>query len=870
MIMPLPSFARLLTWTIFRRLSREWGRALLLVGGIALGVSMFLAIHFAADASVAAFRQSSALLGGQLEIRARRGLLKEEELRSIYPWVAKSALSAVFLEATAEVDSAPGSLPSATLLTITGIDPTEHSELTALGGDSLSDELPIAWVGSRFDLQNLGRLCVVVAERKSCLMLRRVPEEIESSVFLGRNALIMELRTLQEISGREGFVSGVLLKEPAHIAAAARPLWREELGRLVSELAADVPSGGGLVLEGDAERESRADKLLGAFRMNVLVMVLMTLLVCAFTVYNASQLSVRALLPDLSTLHTLGLSRPWMIAAVFLEAVVLGSLGALLGLTLGHPISQLTANVFLATAQTLYHVPAVSETLSFVSAPWLYVSSFLVGLGISVVGAVVPASKVRRVVPGIGVRAVQQAAPLDMRLLLLLACGSTLMGLLCVVLGLFSSSAIAAHGASFAIVVSVIFLAAPVLLGAARAAKSWLLPVIGPHAGLQVLLGVSGALGNIRASSVAVATTGCGLALLLGLGIMVESFRSSLGVWVEDSIAADFFISQDPGAKSRGVMLSEDYLQKVSKLPGVAEVLRTAALQGSVCREPSDCRDISVFGSEVRVAPDRRRYRLVKGDLKLADFEAGQSALISESAESRYGMRVGQLVSVALPGNEDFSVVVSGVYKDFSSEQGNILVDFSLLQKRSGRHGAESAAVYLTASASKEGVFSNLQALSLSDDGARVQDQGELRAAVFEIFDATFRVTDVLKITVILVCALGFAVTLAQLASERGREFRTIKMLGASERSLMGGVFFEGLLLALPSVLLGSFGGLLLALLLVCVINPLSFGWSLLFVVSPRTLALPIVALLGAYLIPLGWFVTRQVALISRASLSEE
>jgi putative ABC transport system permease protein len=779
----------------------------------------------------------------------------------------------VFLEASAKIHTQGGDSPR---ISVTGIDPLEQVALfsqrsppSEKQGASASErdggETVRAWIGSQFAFAKGSELCLHFGLKETCVKPEVISPEAEREASLGKSALVMDIHALQRAIGREGGVSGVIVKEPAGQSSEERRSFRRELEALVMEV-----TSGRLVLEGDEERQQRAEKLLGAFRMNVAVMVLMTLVVCAFTVFNSAQLSVRALLPELSTLRTLGLSRAWMVTAVILESALLGCVGAALGLTLGAPLSSVTAALFLSTAESLYRVPHVSETLSFFSYPELYGTSFFVGVLVSVLGAVLPALKVRKVVPGVGTRTVMQDPPPSMKGRLALALGLSLAGVLCVAVGFRLRSDLAAHGASFAIVGVVIALSAPLLLFSGAALKRFLLPVLRPRRALELLLGANGALGNIRASAVAVATTSSGLALLIGLGIMVESFRTTLGLWVEDSIAADFYLSRGADTPGQAGELSEDFIDDVIKVPGVAEVLRFSPREGTVCSAQGACLLLPLHAAEVRDQADRRRYRLIAGALDLEALNDGRAALVSESAAGRYGFKMGDALEIYFPGAAPFRVLVSGVYKDFTSERGNVLLSYQMLRARGFLSTAESAAVYLNSAASREGVREALETLGAKVQGLKLQDQSQLRGAVFEIFDRTFRITDVLKITVILVCALGFAVTLSQLAGERGREFRTVKTLGAPRSSLMLGVFIEGGILALPSMLLGMAGGILLSLLLVTVINPLSFGWTLGYVVSAETLALPVVAILAAYLLPLCWFVFQQAKLLARSDLSAE
>ena len=97
-----------------------------------------------------------------------------------------------------------------------------------------------------------------------------------------------------------------------------------------------------------------------------------------------------------------------------------------------------------------------------------------------------------------------------------------------------------------------------------------------------------------------------------------------------------------------------------------------------------------------------------------------------------------------------------------------------------------------------------------------------------------------MRFIVALICVLGFILTALQLHEERRFEIRTLLTLGLSRRGLQGSVFLEGLLMLTPGLLVGALGGTLLALILIHLVNPLSFGWTLNFVPTLRQYGMPI------------------------------
>jgi len=84
---------------------------------------------------------------------------------------------------------------------------------------------------------------------------------------------------------------------------------------------------------------------------------------------------------------------------------------------------------------------------------------------------------------------------------------------------------------------------------------------------------------------------------------------------------------------------------------------------------------------------------------------------------------------------------------------------------------------------------------------------------------------------------------------ERAGELETLKSLGATRKEIAGATAWEGVGLAIVGLAAGFFLSLVLGWLLIYVINPQSFGWTLQFSVpwkSLTTLALLTVATAAA------------------------
>jgi putative ABC transport system permease protein len=104
---------------------------------------------------------------------------------------------------------------------------------------------------------------------------------------------------------------------------------------------------------------------------------------------------------------------------------------------------------------------------------------------------------------------------------------------------------------------------------------------------------------------------------------------------------------------------------------------------------------------------------------------------------------------------------------------------------------------------------------------------GEIRRSSLGIFDRSFAVTYALEAVAVLVGMFGLSSSLGAIVLARRREFGVLRHLGMTRREVGAMLAAEGALLALAGAAAGLVLGAAISLVLVRVINPQSFGWSM-------------------------------------------
>jgi putative ABC transport system permease protein len=186
---------------------------------------------------------------------------------------------------------------------------------------------------------------------------------------------------------------------------------------------------------------------------------------------------------------------------------------------------------------------------------------------------------------------------------------------------------------------------------------------------------------------------------------------------------------------------------------------------------------------------------------------------------------VGDQLWVASPRG-DVAFRVSGVYYDYSTEGGAVVVDLETLQARFGPDGINSVALYLEPGRDPDRVVDELRA-RFREVPLVVRSNRRLREEIFTIFDQTFAITRILQAMSLLVAVCGITLTLLIQARERVSELALCRSLGASRGQLFRVFVGQGVGIALLALGLGLAGGLALAWILIFAINRAYFGWTI-------------------------------------------
>ncbi len=860
------------TWRHWRRSPKSTA---LLVVILALGVGVFFSIRLANRAAVAGFGLFTENLTGECDfvVSSPSGMMREAwlpEMREVldglplalYPVLETTATDVVSAEGTdgfsAEQFQVMGldiyALPNLIYLTEGRYRPPQE---LAMGGeaddregeggdgnarDGIASRAPVFIARALADQRGLSpgdTIELIFGDAPAEFEIGGVLPETDLRASTPSNLILMDLPEVQRLAGEQGRVQRVEARLPPGPLAEK---WRRE-GKTILEAAS---AGRWRVDAAEVHRGTGAE-MTRAFRMNLTILSGLALLVGVYLILQALEAAVVKRRLEIGVLRSLGV-RPRAIRMAWLaEALTLGLAGSFLGLLLGWCGAQFAVRAVARTVNSLYF----STTTE--AAAWDGREAGLAlfaGLTASIVAGWLPARDAARTPPA---QVLQRGARGGgIRLL-----NRPLVGLALLVAGFAGSQMPPLEtGAKVFIPVGGYVAALCWVVGGSILAGGLFRPIAGmlrrcggESAGVRYAAShLRRPTGRHRLASAGVVIA---VAMAAAMGILVQSFESTVTAWIDRILRADLYIAcQGAGNISSRNRLSEETWRALAADDAVAE-----AEVGQI--HPITMGDAPVFLAGVDFGDDsgwEKMIWIVEPEMPWEAFESEvpeggpQPVLINETFRYRFSLDPGARLQVPTPlGARE--VVVAGVFADYGSERGTVMASRRAVAKWFGDERASTLAVYLKEGEDAEKVRRRLQA---SHAGLMIRTNSLLREEAIRIFHQTFLVTHALKWIGVAVALAGQALALVSILMDRRRELATLKEIGMTRRDISRSVALEGVGMTAA----GAAGGILLSLglgyLLIEVINRQSFGWTL-------TLTVPIVELgwIAAVVIATSWIVAR-------------
>ncbi len=795
--------ARPALWLVLGEWRAQPLRVAAAVFAIAVGVALGFAVHLVNQAALASFAGAVHSVAGsadlQIEARTPQGFAE-----SLYPRIAHVpgvavASPVVEVAATSGQIRRPGSGGTASgRLTLIGLDPFRAVAVTpALVGVRPGRD-GAAIDGVYFSAAALAATGARVGGPVTLAAGGRVWETRVAGRLagVGRAVAVTDIATAQWRLGQLGRLQRLDVRlaqgaDPAEVTARLRALLPDD---------ADIATPAG--------EEARSDSLSRAYRVNLGMLAMVALLTGGFLVFSVQSLAVARRRPQFALLRVLGLRQGALARLVVGEGLALGIAGSILGLGFGYGLAAAAIDLVGGDLGGGYFGGA-RPVLAVTPGAGLAFAGL--GIGVAVIASLLPGREAARARPAVALKSGADgdagARPRAWPGLALLAAGG-LAALAPPIAGL----PIAGYAAM------ALLLAGGVAVMPALA-RVLLAPWQAMRAPVPVELALRRLWGAPRGAAVALCGIVASTSLMVAMAVMVASFRGSVDDWLGQVLPSDVYLHLE-GVETAG--LDPAAQARLAATPGVARI----RFQRSIAiRLAADRPDVQLSAQPVGATGPVQLPRVGAS----ATPPPGEVPVwVSEAMVWLYDARPGTRLTLPLGGRK-VPVFVAGVWRDYARQFGAIAMADEDFTRLTGDATRSDAAVDVAPGADPRRIAAALTARlppALAGQ-ALVARPAEMRAVALQLFDRSFAITYALEIVSILIGLVGVAATFSGQTLARAREFGMLRHIGVTRGQVLAMLASEGALLGLVGGIAGISLGLVMAQVLIHVVNPQSFHWTM-------------------------------------------
>jgi putative ABC transport system permease protein len=595
---------------------------------------------------------------------------------------------------------------------------------------------------------------------------------------------LFDLPTAQEfVLGRPGQVDSIAVVGDGSLTRA------ELTDRIEEQFAGqDIEA-----LTGDEiteENQSAVEQGLSFFTLFLTIFAAISLFVGSFIIYNVFSISAAQRQRENALLRAIGASRAQVTRVLFVEALVVGVVGGVLGFLGGVVLA--TVIIELLTAIGLG--PSDSQ---LVVKPMSFVITLVVGVIVTMLCAIVPAVRSGRVPPLAAMRdvSVDRSA---------LSRGRLITG--------FVFIAIAAIGIALGLTVRSIWLG-PGIVGLFLS-----LVVLGPLLAAPVariltrpLTAIRGVIGEIagrnaatspKRTALTASALAIGLALLIGVSTLGSSVKSSIRASVGEGFSGDFAISTSDNNGFGGLPIT--LVDELNELPQVDDAVGIGINLVSIIEDGEPA------GKTVlTVEPDRAAnlFDLPFAAGGWADLDASTILMSTDKAE-RDGLAMGDTVVVQLQDRSNRDLRLAGLFD--SEDFGNLIVARDLFAGQDTDLFDVQVLVQSAGGITPDEAEAAIRAVTDRYPTSKVQTRTEFIDDQTKQVDGFLNFIYALLGMSIFIAILGIVITLLLAVYERRRELGLVRAIGMTRPQVRGSIRWEAFITALFGAIIGTALGITL------------------------------------------------------------
>ena len=777
---------------------------------IMLGIAMGFSIHLINTAAVSEFSAAVKSLSGQSDFQVRATQPTFDEM--LYPKLAQHAGVAQanpVLEVQAAIPGKADEIRNTTLK-ILGIDMLRAITVTPDLLGVPAEDRPFDMLMEDAIFLSPAAMEWLEVKEGDALPLRLGTKTVTLRVagglvraHAGQRIAVMDIGAAQWHFDHVGVLSRIDLKLKQGISHEG----------FKAALESELPNHY-LVIE-TADQEKRIHNMSRAYRINLNVLALVALFTGTFLVFSAQVLSTLRRRPQFALLRVLGLTRKQVLWQILRESSLLGIVGSLLGLGFGYVLAASALRLFGGDLGGGFF-PEIQPSVQF--NPMAALLFFALGVGVTLLGSLMPAWEAARAHPApalksgseeIALAGLRKPWPAYSCLVLAVILTQLPPVAELPVFGYFSVALLMIGGILWMpSLASIIF--------------AWLFNVFNRlSSGALAGLALARLANAPQQAAIALSGVLASFSLMVAMAIMVASFRISIEDWLTHILPADVYVRTE--VRQDAVGFSPQEQQMIANAAGIERIDFIHSLQ--ITLDPARP-TVALIARPIDLADPGNTLPMTDDVLASAELPSDAIPIwVSEAMVDLYDYQVGKRVTLPL-SDKPQDYIVAGVWRDYGRQFGAIQMQLSDYQTITGELRVNEAALWLQPDMTPTRLITLMKALPFGETLTFWQPN-EIRAISLKIFDRSFAVTYLLELIAVGVGLLGVAASFSAQALRRIKEFGMLRHIGVTRGQIYRMLALEGGLLAGFGIGIGFLLGGCISLILIFIVNPQSFHWTM-------------------------------------------